>query len=48
MFVGGHRDCCRLPPNIVVSISLNWSIRAIGPIAWIQPPFIPGSTKFTR
>ena len=33
-------------PN-VVSISLNWAIRSTGPMIWIQPPFIPGSTRLS-
>ena len=26
---------------------LYWAIRSAGPMIWIQPPFIPGSTRFS-
>ena len=47
MFVGGQRSCCRFCPPNVVSISLNCAIRETGPMICTQPPFIPGSTRFS-
>ena len=47
MFSGGQRSCCRFRPPNVVSISLNWAIRETGPMICTQPPFIPGSIRFS-
>jgi hypothetical protein len=38
-----------MPPDggSVSSMSLNCAIRETGPMIWIQPPFMPRSTRFS-